>query len=397
MSRCDVAVVGAGPYGLSAAAHLRTIKGLKVRAFGVPMSFWNSNMPAGMLLRSNWTATQIASPNEDLTLEAFQAAKSKTFGTPVPLERFTEYGLWYQSHAVPDLDQRFVSRIERAGNGFRVGIRDGETFEASRVIIAGGIGPFARRPAEFQSVPTDLVSHTNEHQKFADFAGKRVLVVGSGQSALESAALLHEAGAEVEVVARSKRIHWLQGWASTTLHHRLGKFTKKLLYAPTDVGPAGLSQLLARPHLVGMLPRPLQDKLRRRAIRPAGARWLVSRLRDVPITLNCSVTSVTPIDRCVRVKLSDGRETVVDHILLGTGFHIDISKYDFMAPELVQQISRINGFPILNRGLETTVPGLHIIGAPAAYCFGPLMQFVSGTHFASRSLMRYLSGTGAFA
>lgn len=397
MSRCDVAIVGAGPYGLSAAAHLRTIKGLKVRAFGVPMSFWNCNMPAGMFLRSNWTATQIASPNEDLTLEAFQAAKSKTFGIPVPLEHFTEYGLWYQSHAVPDLDQRFVSRIERAENGFRVRVRDGETFEAQRVIIAGGIGPFARRPAEFQSVPTGLVSHTNEHQKFADFAGKRVLVVGSGQSALESAALLHEALAEVQVVARSKRIHWLQGWASTTLHHRLGKFTKKLLYAPTDVGPAGLSQLLARPHLVGMLPRPLQDKLRRRAIRPAGARWLVGRLRDVPITLNCSVTSVTPIDNCVRVKLSDGRETVVDHILLGTGFHIDISKYDFMASELLQQITRVNGFPILNRGLETTVPGLHIIGAPAAYCFGPLMQFVSGTHFASRSLMRYIRGTRAFA
>ncbi len=391
MSRCDVAVVGAGPYGLSAAAHLRTIKGLEVRVFGEPMSFWSCNMPVGMFLRSNWTATQIACPHGDLTLEAFQAERFRTFGVPVPIEHFIEYGLWYQSHAVPDLDQRRIERIERGANDFRLSTRDGETFESRRVVIAGGIGPFARRPQEFKALPAALVSHTNEHQGFARFAGKRVLVVGSGQSALESAALLHESGAEVEVVGRSLRIHWLQGWASTTLHHRLGKFTRKLLYAPTDVGPAGISQLLARPHLVKLLPRTVQDKLRRRAVRPAGARWLVNRLQDVPITLNCSVVSVAPTGGCVRVKLSNGKETTVDHILLGTGFHIDISKYDFVASNLMQQINRVNGFPILKDGLETSVPGLHILGAPGVYCFGPLLQFVSGTHFASRSLLRRLS------
>lgn len=395
MSTCDIAIVGAGPYGLSAAAHLRTIKGLELRVFGEPMSFWNDNMPVGMFLRSNWAATQIACPHGDLTLEAFQAEQFKTFGVPVPIEHFIEYGRWYQSRGVPDLDRRRISRIERSANGFRLFVRDGETFESRRVIIAGGIGPFARKPQEVQGLPSSLVSHTNEHRNLSGFSHKRVLVVGSGQSALESAALLHEAGAEVEVVGRARHIHWLGGWASKTLHHGLGKFTRKLLYAPTDVGPAGLSQLLARPHLVRMLPRPLQDKLRRRAIRPAGARWLVNRLRDVSITLGCSVVSTAPTESRVRVSLSNGRETVVDHILLGTGFQIDISKYDFMAPELMQQIGRVNGFPALKDGLETSVPGLHILGAPAAYCFGPLLQFVSGTRFASRSLMRSVSGSKA--
>jgi FAD-dependent urate hydroxylase len=392
MSTCDVTIVGAGPYGLSAAAHLRTIKGLDVRVFGEPMSFWSGNMPVGMFLRSNWTATQIACPNGDLTLEAFQAERFRPFGVPVPIEHFIEYGLWYQGHAVPDLERRRISRIERAANGFRLFVQDGETFESRRVIIAGGIGPFARRPAEFRALPCALATHTNEHHNFSGFSGRRVLVVGSGQSALESAALLHEAGAEVEVVGRAHRIHWLQGWASTTLHHRLGKFTRKLLYAPTDVGPAGISQLLARPHLVQLLPRPLQDKLRRRAIRPAGARWLVARLRDVPFTQGCSVVSAAATGSRVRVNLSNGKEITVDHVLLGTGFHIDISKYDFVAPELMQQIGRVNGFPILNDGLETSVRGLHILGAPAAHCFGPLLQFVSGTGFASRSLMRRFSG-----
>lgn len=391
MCACDVTVVGAGPYGLSAAAHLRAIKGMEVRVFGKPMSFWSSNMPVGMFLRSNWTATEIASPQRSLTLEAFQAERFRTFGVPVPIECFIEYGLWYQSHAVPDLDQRRIERIERCAHGFRLTVRDGEAFESRRVVIAGGIGSFARRPQEFKGLPAELVSHTNEHRGFTRYAGKRVLVVGSGQSALESAALLHESGAEVEVVGRAHRIHWLQGWASKTLHHRLGKLTRSLLYAPTDVGPAGVSQLLARPHLVRMLPRVVQDKLRRRAVRPAGARWLVNRLREVPITLSCSVVSATPTGGRVRVKFSNGKETTVDHILLGTGFQIDISKYDFVAPELMEQIKRVNGFPILQDGLETSVPGLHILGAPGVYCFGPLLQFVSGTHFASQSLLRSLS------
>ena len=388
MSVVDAAIIGAGPYGLSAAAHLRTIRGFDVHVFGDPMSFWSANMPVGMFLRSNWTATQIACPHGDLTLEAFQADRNQSFGLPVPIEQFIQYGRWYQGRAVPDVDRRHVSRVERSAKGFQLTTQDGESFNARRVIVAGGIGSFARRPAEFRELPPELVTHTSEHADFAGFRGKEVLVVGSGQSGLESAALLHEAGAQVQVIGRSRQIHWLQGWASTTLHHRLGKAVRRLLYAPTDVGPAGLSQLLARPHLVRRLPRSLQDKLRKRAVRPAGARWLVDRLRDVPIALGCEVVSAVADGARVRVSLSDGRQLSVEHILLGTGFKIDISKYDFFAASLMEGISRVNGFPLLNDGMETSVPGLHILGAPGVYSFGPLLQFVSGTHFASRSLLR---------
>lgn len=391
MTNCDVAVIGAGPYGLSAAAHLRTIKGLEVRTFGEPMSFWSANMPVGMFLRSNWTATQIACPRGELTLEAFQKDQQRSFGTPVPIEQFVQYGLWYQRRAVPDLDCRRISRVEQAAKGFRLTVEDGEIFESRRVVVAGGIARFSRRPQQLQALPPDLVTHSSDHPRFDRFRDKEILIVGSGQSALESAALLHEAGAAVQVVGRSTQIHWLQGWLSKTLHHRMGKAVRRLLYAPTDVGPAGISQLLARPGLLRGLPRPLQDKLRKRATRPAGARWLYHRLSSVPITLGCSISSAEPIGGRVRVSLSNGREITVDHIVLGTGFHIDISKYDFLAETLKQQISRVNGFPRLKPGLETSVPGLHILGAPAAYSFGPLLQFVSGTHFASRSLLHSVS------
>lgn len=392
MTVCDVAIIGAGPYGLSAAAHLRTVKGLEVRVFGEPMSFWESNMPVGMFLRSNWTATQIADPNQSLTLEAYQAATGERFAAPVALDYFVKYGRWFQHRAVPDLDQRKIVRVHRDFKGFRLFFEAGEVVQARTVIVAAGIGSFARRPAEFESLPACLASHTSAHRDFAGFVGKEVLIVGSGQSALESGALLHECGAKVEIVTRSHRIHWLQGRLSKTLHHRLGKFTRQLLYAPTDVGPAGLSQLMSRPDLLRRLPRALQEKFRRRSVRPAGARWLVPRLQDVPIRLGHSVVTVATSGERVKVVLDDGSERNVDHVLLGTGYHVDVSKYNFLAPELIQAIDRCNGYPRLKRGLETSVPGLHIIGAPAAWSFGPLMQFVSGTHYASRALLRSIGG-----
>lgn len=391
MSIHDVVIIGAGPYGLSAAAHLRAINGIKVAVFGEPMSFWDRNMPAGMLLRSNWTATQIAGPSHSLALEAYRTASGKHLSAPVPLERFVQYGLWYQQRAVPDVDRRPIVRVEIVRKGFRLRTSDGDTVDARRVVIAAGIGSFAWRPPEFQHLSCAQVSHTSEHRDLRQFKGKRVLVVGSGQSALESGAILHEVGANVEIVGRAQRIHWLQGWLSRTLHHRLGNFTRQLLYASTDVGPAGLSQLMARPDLLRYLPRGLQDKLRERSVRPAGARWLVERLQDVPILLGRSIAGVTLRASQVTVRLDDGSERTVDQVLLGTGYRVNVSKYDFLDTHISQSISCVNGYPVLGEGLESSVPGLHFLGAPAAWSFGPLMQFVSGTHYASRVITRSIA------
>src|SRR6266478_807336 len=261
MNMCDVAIIGAGPYGLSAAAHLRTIKSLDVHAFGEPMCFWQRNMPVGMLLRSGWAASHIADPNQSLTLDAFRAASGKMFSSPVPLDRFVQYGLWYQSRVVPNLDQRKIVRVEQHAKRFRLILEKGETIVARRVVVAAGISSFAWRPPEFAGLPNSLASHTSEHRELPKFAGKQVLVIGSGQSALESAALLHEAGAQVEIVARAPRIRWLGGLVSRAIHGGLGPTISKLLYAPTDVGPAGISQVVARPDLVRRFPRPIQDWL----------------------------------------------------------------------------------------------------------------------------------------
>jgi NADPH-dependent 2,4-dienoyl-CoA reductase/sulfur reductase-like enzyme len=379
---CDVVVVGAGPYGLAAAAHLRADDHLDVRIFGEPMSFWRG-MPRGMLLRSRWEASHIAHPSGPLTLDVYRAESGQRFDAPIPLERFVDYGRWVQQHVAPDVDRRRVASVARENGGFAVTLEDGSVVRAARVVVAAGIEPFARRPAAFAGLPAESVTHSSQHEDFAPFAGRKVAVVGGGQSALESAALLHEAGAQVEVIARRPALTWLRGGV---IQRKLGPF-KPIFYAPTDVGPIGMSRLLAEPRAFRLLPRGAQDKMARRAIRPAGATWLKNRLVDVRLTTGRSVLSASN-GNGVDLRLDDGTDRHVDHVVLGTGYQIDLAGYDFLDDDLVTSIRTVGGYPVLGRGLESSVPGLHFLGAPAAWSFGPLMRFVSGTWWAGRSLAR---------
>ena len=382
MTILDVAILGAGPYALAAGAHLRRIKGLEVRAFGEPMSFWKNQMPAGMFLRSSWEASTIADPENALTLDAYRSASSNHLSAPVALERFVEYGLWFQRKSVPNLDQRKITEIETEPNSFRLMLEDGEELQARRVVVAAGIGPFARRPPEFGLLPSFLVSHTSEHQDLRVFRGKQVAVIGGGQSALESAALLYEAGADVELIARTPHFHWL-GWKARL--QRLGP-ASKLFYSWTDVGPPGVSRLVSLPGLLQQLPRNMQDRLRKRSIRPAGAHWLPARLRNVRLTPGTWVTAAAESGGRLRITLNDSTERLVDHALLGTGYRVEASRYSFLSRNIVERLQAVDGFPVLGRGFESSIPGLHFLGAPAAWSYGPLMYFVSGTRFAGRTL-----------
>jgi hypothetical protein len=343
-----------------------------------------------MLLRSRWEASQIGYPEGDLSLEAFRQEAGRDFGTPVPLTDFVDYGRWFQEKAVPNVDQRQVANINANGS-FTVELDDGETVSAKRVVVAAGIGAFPSLPREFAGLPRELASHTSEHRDLRVFAGRKVAIVGGGQSALESAALLHEAGAFPRVFARRSPIIWLKGGR---YQKKLGR-AKPIFYAPTDVGPIGLSRLLAKPGLFTTLPRGLQDKLARRAIRPAGAKWLVPRLEDVELNIGRSVVSAAPFADGLQLKLSDGSTVLVDHLLCGTGYKVDVSRYSFISPELIRKVRTYgNGFPTLRRGFESSEPGLFFLGAPASYSFGPILRFVSGSWFASEQLTKEIVAQG---
>lgn len=384
VNKCDVAIIGAGPYGLSAAAHLREIPGLETHIFGEPMSFWDRQMPTGMLLRSPWEGSHLSDPKRMFTLDAYKLASDNHLSAPVPLERFVKYGRWFQQQAAPDIDTRKVTCVKTDGAGFQIMLEDGDVWRSRRVIVAAGIASFAWLPPEFEALPDSLASHTCRHRDLGCFAGKKVMVIGSGQSALESAALLHESGAEVELVVRTPMVRWL--WRHAWLHSC--KPVARLLYAPADVGPAGISHLVEKPDWYRRFPRSVQNRLSKISIRPAGAAWLRRRLTDLPIRTGRRVVSAVPANEQVFVKLNDGSKCSANHILLGTGYRIDISRYGFLDKELLRSIRQVNGFPCLNAGFESSIPGIHFLGAPAAWSFGPLMRFVAGTDFAARTLAR---------
>ena len=69
-SSAPAVVIGAGPYGLSVAAHLRG-RGIAVRTFGDVMDGWHTHMPAGMFLKSTSSASSLSAPGTGSTLADF--------------------------------------------------------------------------------------------------------------------------------------------------------------------------------------------------------------------------------------------------------------------------------------------------------------------------------------
>jgi FAD-dependent urate hydroxylase len=386
---CDVAVIGAGPYGLSAAAHLSA---LDIRVFGRQMSFWREHMPRGMFLRSPRPASSLSSPAPSLRLEDYERELGAALPGPVPLETFIGYGDWFQGRSVPDIDTREVQAVRRNAEGFLLRLDDGEVLRARRVVVAAGIEPFAWRPPEFAPLSPETVSHSVDHPDLGSFAGSEVCVVGAGQSAIESAALLHEAGASAQVVGRTQSVNWLlrSGWL-----HRLGPL-RSLLYAPSDIGPAGVSWLIHLPSLFRRIPRRIQDPLAERSIRPAASSWLVPRVADVPLVLGRHVVAAAESNGRARLTLDDGTVLSAEHVLLATGFRVDIGRYRFLDPGLLKEVHRVDGFPKLGAGFESSVPGLHFLGAPAAWSFGPLFRFVAGAERAAPELARTVLARNGF-
>jgi FAD-dependent urate hydroxylase len=385
MENCDVAIVGAGPYGLSTAAYLHQIKGLDVRVFGKPMDFWQRCMPPRMLLRSHWHATHIADPKDRLTLDSYaSSSRNPSLAEPIPVSEFIEYGRWFNDAASIQSDVRQVSRLSGYDGRFKLTLEDGEVIWAKRAVVATGIECFAYKPPVFDGIPSELACHSSELRDYTALKDKDVVVIGGGQSALESGAFLHENGARVEILTRQpmltckrSRMNWLGN-----------PWWFKLLRGRGDVGPLGISLLIQHPSLFSRLPRHLQTKWDRRAIKLGFSYRLAPSLDSGTVRSGVWIDEVTLVGDRIQLHLSDGTERIPDYVVLATGYRVNAARCAFWGRGILDDLALVDGYPRLDSGLESSVPGLHFVGAMAAYSFGPLMRFVSGTGFAGSSVAR---------
>jgi len=372
-SQYDVVVVGAGPYGLATAAHLQS-KGLRVGIFGKPLELWRDRMPKGMFLRSHWWATILSDPrNEYGFARFFKESPNHDICYPLPIDAFIDYGLWFQQHCVPNVDETYVSCVERVDGRYLLTLEDGRQVQSPAVVMAVGVYYFAHRPEEYTHLPAELLSHEFDHSDFSRFAGKQVLVIGAGQGAVEYSALLHENGASVHLASR-RSIKWLgpdRGDSRPLL--------EKIKAPSSSIAPGWKNWALEYlPYLFYQFPQEKKDHFLATHYTAAAAHWLRDRVIGKVTLHERQKAKLSETDNGVEVVLTDGEKLNVDHVMMGTGYSVSLKKLSMLHESLASQIQTDNDIPLLNPWFESSVPGLYFVGLSSVRAFGPLYRFVVG-------------------
>ncbi|MGP3935726.1 FAD-dependent oxidoreductase [Nonomuraea sp. KM88] len=382
----DVAIVGAGPYGLSVAAHALGA-GLDVRIFGKPMRAWEFHMPRGMLLKSEAAASHLGDPERRYGLDAFHRY---AYGEPVPVERFVAYGKWFRARTVGQaLDESEVTAVGAEGHLFALSLSSGASVLARTAVLAVGHLPFAYRPGALDGLPPEAATHACDHHDLDGFAGRDVTVLGAGQSALETATLLAEAGASVRIVARADTLAW------NDVPEERRSLLARVRAPRSRLGGGWPSVVWSRlPGAIRYLPAATRDHIVRNTLGPAGSWWLRDRFDGAVKVISGTRLTGAEYGDGVRLHLRDlsGAATTLDteHVIAATGYRVDVERIAMLRGDLRRAVASSGPAPRLSATFETSVPGLRLVGLAAAATFGPSMRFVCGCDFAARRVTRGL-------
>jgi cation diffusion facilitator CzcD-associated flavoprotein CzcO len=390
----STAIIGAGPYGLSVAAHLRR-SGVPFRIFGRPMDSWLAHMPKGMMLKSDGFASNIYDPENAFTLGQFCAERDIEYGdagVPVRLETFSAYGLAFRDRMVPELEDKLVTSVNRLRDGFILQLEDGETVRARSVVLAVGITHFDYVPENLAHLPAEFLSHSARHHEVEPFRGRDVVVIGGGSSALDWAGLLHESGANVQLVSRREELKF---HSQPTGKPR--SQWQQIRHPQSGLGPGMRSRFFANsPMAFHYLPERFRVEAVRRTLGPSGGWFIRDKvIGKVHLHLGCTPQRAETQNGRVHlgVRAADGseREIVTEHIIAATGYRVDLERLKFLNPKLRSNLRALNGAPVLSSSFESSIPGLYFVGVAAANSFGPVMRFAFGAGFAARTLARTLT------
>ena len=392
-SDLDVVVVGAGPYGLSLAAHLQS-RGISYRIFGKPMQAWIEQMPKGMMLKSDGFSSNLYDPDKTLTWKNYCSMHNIAYGdhgVPIGLDDFAAYGLEFQKTIVPDVEESMVAHIEQTPGGFVLKLDSGEVVTARNVVVAVGVSYFEYVPPALNNLSSQFMTHSGRHHDLSSFKGRRVAVIGGGASAIDLAALLKDAGAEPQLIVRQEKLEF---------------------HSPPGPTPSRWAQLRKPKSGLGWgwqsrfyydwaavfyhLPLALRQRLVRRAYGPSGGYFIYDKVMGrVPVLLGHTVERAEVRNNEVYLQLrgSGGlqQQVVVDHIIAGTGYQIDLRRLSFLDPQIQLSLKHVDHAPVLSSKSESTIRGLYFTGPAAANSFGPVMRFACGARFTSPLLAKAIS------
>jgi hypothetical protein len=387
-----VAVIGAGPYGLSISAHLRA-RGIAFKVFGSPMHSWRAEMPAGMLLKSEGFASSLYDPEARFTLARFcsegQIPYSDT-GLPIPLEVMTAYGLAFQERLVPELENKQVVALDRSSHTFLLRLDDGEVVAAQRVVVAVGCRYFRYIPPCLAHLEPEFLSHSSDHHDLTCFRGRDVTVIGGGASALDLAALLNEDGVKVRLVVRQSSIRFHSRSGPRSLWHRFR-------YPMSGIGPGWRSRFFTdAPWLFRYLPGVTRERIIKNYLGPAGAAVMKDRIVGrVPVFLAQAPTSAKRSGNQVELQLASRlhaeHNVSTDHVITATGYRVDLGRVPFLSKEIRSALRLFDNAPLLSANFQSAVPGLYFVGLASAYHFGPVMRFMFGANYTARRLAKHLA------
>jgi thioredoxin reductase len=388
-----VCIIGAGPYGLAIAAHLRHL-GVDFRIFGSPMRRWLTQMPKAMFLKSEGCASNLPDPEGRLSLAQFcreQGLAFAEYGAPLSREIFSRYALFFQQKLVPQVEDVLVSAVSQTDGRFEVRLNTGETFRAAEVIVATGLDQMERVPEQIGQLPSELWSHSAAHYDLSKFKGKDVIVMGGGQSGLETAALLQEEGASVSLVVRAPAIAWNK---TPVMTHR--SLYQRLRRPRTQLGE-GLQLWVYdnAPQIFHRLPGQVRLSRVKASLGPAGSWWLKDRVMSrMPVLVSHQLRAAAPRNGRVALQFTDlnqqPKELIADHVIAATGYRFNFENLPFLDQGLKSRIRHEAQMPQLSSNFESSVPGLYFTSLASANSFGPVMRFLAGVGFTARRISSHI-------